>query len=534
MVLGPEIGLVIIEVKDWSVDRIRQANRYNFELVNGSDFKVLTNPEKQAEGHFRALSSQLAHYQQSDPEKYQSLLQTDGPHRGRLAVPISYLIAFPNVTRQAWQSSPLQLYHMINTERVLLKEDLAGDLTARLQAAPPFRARLSRSQLTTLKWMLYPESRVPYTQGALFTLDPDQLGLAQLDTYLPPQAQKLARKPGAKLVRGVVGSGKSLILLYRAKFLSELNPNWRVLILTYNKSLREYLRQGFGRIGGDPERVEIASFHQWCRSQLLAHDRFPTPQDRRSQLGLITRLLAETSNPTLEASFLADEFNWIKERLDYRRWADYLDPAKVKRVGRGRGLGRNEAEVRAEIYRLFELYQAELAKHHLGDWADVPVRVLQALDAGRLEPAQYHAVLIDEAQDFAPAWFRVAFRMVKPETNMLFIVGDGAQKIYGRDFTWKELGIGITAQNSYVLKRSYRSTREIIEVALEAIRTSQTLLEELRSAGDGLVEPERSEPDDPHGPLPVLLAFESPDQEQTGVTGQILSLLQQGYLPQQI
>jgi superfamily I DNA/RNA helicase len=124
--------------------------------------------------------------------------------------------------------------------------------------------------------------------------------------------------------------------------------------------------------------------------------------------------------------------------------------------------------------------------------------------------------------------------MVKPETNMIFIVGDGAQKIYRRDFTWKELGLGITSQNSHVLNHSYRSTREIIDVALEAIRDSQTLVAELESAGDSLVEPEKDYDRFRHGPLPVLLSFDSPEQEYAGVAGQILSLLQQGYMPKDI
>jgi len=200
-------------------------------------------------------------------------------------------------------------------------------------------------------------------------------------------------------------------------------------------------------------------------------------------------------------------------------------------VGRGRGLGRDEKRKRQMIYDLFCRYQERLARNKMCDWADIPVAVLRAMDEGVIKRAQYHAVLIDEAQDFAPSWFRVAFAMVKPETNMLFIVGDGAQKIYRRDFTWKELGLGVTSRNSYVLKRSYRNTREIIDVALEVIRDSQTLIAELESAGDSIVEPEKEYARFRHGPLPVLLSFESPEQEYTGVAGEILSLLQQGYLP---
>lgn len=532
VVLGADIGLVTVEVKDWSIRGIHSANRDTFEIFAGSHVVTRTNPEKHAEFQRLALMKEIEHYRDTDPDKYQLLLEKRGKHKGKLAVPISALVVFPNITRTAWQSSELQLYHMINEKSVLLRDDLGETLLARLRNAPLFPATLSQTHMDTLRWMLYPETRVPYAPDNVF--DHDQIGIARIDTFLPTQARKLSWKPQAKLVRGVVGSGKTLILLFRAKFISEQNPNWRVLVLTYNKSLRDYLRQGFRQIGGDPNRVEIVNFHKWCHDLLVPCGLFRNPQDEISQKGLIGNILREADVAEFDPEFLVDEFNWIKERLYYKDWDDYLNPQKVKRAGRGRGLGRDERQKRQVIYDLFCHYQERLEQNKMCDWADVPIMVLRAMDEEVIERAQYHAVLIDEAQDFAPSWFRVAFAMVKPETNMIFIVGDGAQKIYRRNFTWKELGLGITSQNSYVLRRSYRSTREIIDVALEVIRDSQTLIAELESAGDIIVEPEKEYVEFRHGPLPVLLSFESPEQEYAGVAGEVLSLLQQGYLPKDI
>jgi superfamily I DNA/RNA helicase len=534
VVLGADIGMVIVEVKDWSTQGIRSANRHTFEIYSGRKVVTRSNPEHQVQSHRYALMDEIERYHDTNPDKYRLLLQKNGRHKGKLAVPISTFVAFPNITRSAWQSSELQLYHMLNEGAVLLRNDLDGHLPERLRSAPVFRASLSKAQVDTLKWMLYPETHVPWSQQRMATLDAEQIGIARIDTFLPAQAKKLSQKPQARLVRGVVGSGKTLILLFRAKFISEQNPNWRVLVLTYNKSLRDYLRQVFEQIGGDPERVEIVNFHKWCRDLLACHGLFQSPQGETSQKGLITRILKEAGSTDFDPQFLVDEFNWIKERLLCSNWDDYLDSQKVRRVGRGRGLGGDERGKRQIIYDLFSQYQERLAKSKICDWADVPVMVLKAIDDGVIERAQYQAVLIDEAQDFAPSWFRVAFAMVKPETNMLFIVGDGAQKIYRRDFTWKELGLGITPRNSHVLRRSYRSTREIIEVAMEVIRDSPTITAELESAGDGIVEPEKEYTRFRHGPLPVLLSFESPEQEYKGVGQEISSLLQQGYLPKNI
>lgn len=531
VVLGTDIGLIAIEVKDWSIRGIRSANRDTFQVYKGRHVATRTNPEQQIQFHVHALMDEIERYQDTDPNKYRLLLHKRGKHKGKRAVPISGLIAFPNITRADWESSELQLYHMINERSVLLRDDLEAPLLERLIDARVFRADLSQPQMETLRWILYPEIRIPQSET---TLDPEQAAITITDVSLPPHAQELYRKPQAKLVRGVVGSGKSLILLFRAKFVSEQNPNWRVLVLTYNKALRDYLCQVFRQIGGDSERVEIVNFHKWCRELLTACGPFRSPQGETSQRGLITKILKEANVAEFDPQFLVDEFNWIKERLHYRNWDDYPDPQEVRRVGRGRGLGRDERRKRQAIYDLFCRYQDRMTRDKMCDWADVPVLVLRAMDEGVIQRAQYHAVLIDEAQDFAPSWFRVAFAMVKPETNMIFIVGDGAQKIYRRDFTWKELGLGITSHNSYLLKRSYRSSREIIDLAMEVIRESPTLVAELESAGDSIIEPEKEYAQFRHGPLPVLQSFESPEREYAAVAGEILSLLQQGYLPKDI
>ncbi len=534
VVLGKDTGFTIIEVKDWSIDRIHSANRNQFEILNGDKIDVRTNPEKQVELQFRKFTDELQRYRKTEPDKYKFLIEKNGQYKGRQVFSISKLVAFPNITQHGWKNPELKLFHMLNSELVLLKEELGGTLLSRLQKACFFKVSLSQEQISILRWMISPETRIPLSQGKLFTLAPEQVGIAKVDTYLPPHALKLSKKPHAMLIRGVVGSGKTLILLFRAKFISEQNPNWRVVILTYNKSLKKYLEKIFIQIGGNPDQVEIVNFHKWCSNKLSPHGLFKSPKNSWQQKSLVSKLLKEEKSKEFEAQFLVDEFDWIKERLDYKKWGDYLDPQKVSRVGRGKGLGRTEREKRQRIYNFFNLYQKTLKEQNIHDWADVPILMQKAMDDGVIKKQQYHAILIDEAQDFAPSWFRVAFQMIKPETNMIFIVGDGAQKIYRRDFTWKELGLGITSQNSYVLKHSYRNTREIINVALDVIQDSQTLLTELKSAGDGIVEAETVNDLSRHGPLPILFASKSSEEEYKKIAKEILLLIQRGYSPNNI
>lgn len=534
IILGADIGLAIIEVKDWTLDSIRAANRETFELQFGNRIERRTNPAQQVRSYVLDAITQLETSKYNHPELYRTLQQTRGAYRGKLAFPVSGFVAFPHITRREWESCPLELDQMLHTQDILLKDDFSNGLAERLKRAAVFPASLSNKQLQTIKWLMYPETRLPAKQGELFTLDAEQVGLAKLDTYLPIESQTLARKGRVKLLRGVVGSGKTLILLYRAKFISEQNKKWRILILTYNKTLAEHMRRLFVQIGGDTERVEIIHFHKWAIDLLKRNNFRRQILDDRSRRGLIKRVLNTNGTHHFSVDFLADEFQWIKERVAYQSWDDYPNPAKISRRGRGHNLGATEKEKRQAVYRLFQAYQHQLKANSLCDWDDVPVQLLQQIENGTAGVSRYHAILIDEAQDFAPSWFRAAFAMLNPATKMVFIAGDGTQQIYRHDFTWRELGLGITARDSFTLTRSYRSTRQIVDVALEVIRDSQTLLRELTDSGDKLVEPDERYAEFRSGPMPVLLSFESPEKEYAEVAREIVSLLRQGYQPSQI
>jgi len=121
VVLGSDIGLVIIEVKDWSIDKIHRANRDIFQLFTGSTVETRTNPEKQAERQKRALWAEIERYRRTDPDKHRLLRQTNGQFAGKLAVSIEYLVAFPNITRHEWHTAELRLFDMINEPVVLFK-----------------------------------------------------------------------------------------------------------------------------------------------------------------------------------------------------------------------------------------------------------------------------------------------------------------------------------------------------------------------------------------------------------------------------
>jgi superfamily I DNA/RNA helicase len=85
------------------------------------------------------------------------------------------------------------------------------------------------------------------------------------------QQEQLARSlgDGHRVIHGVAGSGKTLILGYRAEHLAQVCTR-PILVLCYNKTLARRLARTMAS-KGLAEKVTVQHFHQWCRAQLLAY-----------------------------------------------------------------------------------------------------------------------------------------------------------------------------------------------------------------------------------------------------------------------
>lgn len=96
---------------------------------------------------------------------------------------------------------------------------------------------------------------------------------------LDHRQEQLARSVGEghRVFFGVAGSGKTVLLLARAKLLAA-DPSKRILILCYNRALGTYLRAS---LGGDPayRGVQVFTFHAWARERTGLVQQPGEPQD---------------------------------------------------------------------------------------------------------------------------------------------------------------------------------------------------------------------------------------------------------------
>lgn len=269
MVLHPHRGLLVLEVKDWKVADLRKLEKLRWEIFRGGKPVTEANPLEQARQITLAVVDQL----KQDPQ----LCQAAGPYEGKLAFPWGYGVVLANITRRQWNEllSEEEQELVLPGRRVICQDEMydsVDPLAFQERLWGMFEHRfgeaLSLPQIERVRWHLFPELRVDGArQAELFEDDevPDLIKVLDL------QQEQLARNLGAghRVIHGVAGSGKTLILGFRCVQLAE-GLTKPALVLCYNVSLAARLRR-FITSRGLEEKVRVHHFHEWCGEILRSY-----------------------------------------------------------------------------------------------------------------------------------------------------------------------------------------------------------------------------------------------------------------------
>ena len=270
VVMHPRRGLLILEVKDWSPKTIQQADKQSWQVFIDGRLKTQPNPAEQARQYAHAVVDAL----KRDPQ----LTHADGKYQGGLRFPWSYGVVFPNMTRKQFTEG--QLDQVIGANQVICSDEMydsvdAEDLQSRLWGMFPYMMSgvMSVPQLERVRWILFPEVRVQ-TSGALFDDSDTDAELPDIMRVMDIQQEQLARSlgDGHRVIHGVAGSGKTMILGYRAEYLAKAHTaaSKPILILCYNEPLAVKL-ESVMHAKGLTEQVHVRNFHKWCRQQLVTY-----------------------------------------------------------------------------------------------------------------------------------------------------------------------------------------------------------------------------------------------------------------------
>ena len=268
VVLHPRRGVLILEVKDWKISTIKRAAPDTWEIAPEGLSKVVSSPLAQA----RNCAIQVVNALERD----QQLVRSDGPHKGKLSFPWGHGVVLSNITRKQFTESGLN--QAIEPQYVICSDEMteaidAEEFQQRLwnMFPHPFSYVMTVPQIDRVRWILFPEVRVQM-QGAFFDDHDASANLPNIMRVMDLQQEQLARSlgDGHRVIHGVAGSGKTMILGYRAQHLVKASTDQSkpILVLCYNEPLAVKM-EGIMAAKGIANRVHVRNFHKWCRQQLV-------------------------------------------------------------------------------------------------------------------------------------------------------------------------------------------------------------------------------------------------------------------------
>jgi hypothetical protein len=277
IILHPLRGIIVLEVKDWSLENIKQVNPDTFTVLMSGGEQSCKNPLEQARDYTLVIANQL--------QKDKQLIQHTGSYQGKLAFPYSYGVVFPNIKRNELDKKYFfepMLEEILPSNLVICQDEMVPsvdpmDLQERLWnlATYQFGEPLTPAQIDRIRWHIFPEIRINDSPPEPKTSNEDAI-IPDILRVMDLQQEQLARSlgDGHRVIHGVAGSGKTMILVYRCIHLAE-TTNKPILVLCYNVSLAAMLRQKL-HAEGLGHKVNICNIHKWC-SDLLWQYRIQKP-----------------------------------------------------------------------------------------------------------------------------------------------------------------------------------------------------------------------------------------------------------------
>lgn len=242
IILHPARGLLLLEVKDWRLDSLRRFDRGSVELLTTRGLVTVANPIDQV----RQCTYLLVNRLKSDPQ----LVVAAGRYQGQLAFPYGYGVALTSITRLQFERAGLG--EVMPEHQVICSDEMT-------EATDPeafqsrlwnmfnvvFEQRMSLPQIDRVRWHVFPEIRIGHSGPGLLddaTAAAEAPALAELVPdivkVMDTQQEQLARSlgNGHRVIHGVAGSGKTLILGYRCLYVAEVLAK-PILVICFNITL---------------------------------------------------------------------------------------------------------------------------------------------------------------------------------------------------------------------------------------------------------------------------------------------------------
>ncbi|MFX4271937.1 UvrD-helicase domain-containing protein [Propionibacteriaceae bacterium Y1685] len=306
-------------------------------------------------------------------------------------------------------------------------------------------------------------------------------------TFLhPDQLRNVEQNNGgpARLTGGA-GTGKTVVLVHRARRLCREAPRSRIALTTFTANLSRAMGGMLADLDSDLPRAKeigqsgilVAGVDSLVRAVLrkagqdietdvaavLGHGRTeikPASGDSEWR----NALEGEGSDlpPALRnTAFLKAEYQNVilPSRIDSRE--GYL---RARRPGRGVRLGRLQREA---VWRVVTAYRGATRVAGTVDFAEAAAIAAEHLR--RTSTTLIDHLLVDEGQDLSAVQWQFLRAVTARGKNDMFIAEDAHQRIYGRRVVLGHYDINVRGRRSATLRLNYRTTRENLRFGLDIL-----------------------------------------------------------------
>jgi superfamily I DNA and RNA helicase len=228
LIADRELGLIIIEVKSLKINQIVGIQGYRWQYQNF--YTEYGNP-----------------YQQAVNQLFSLLKYCDRESILKQQVTAKVLVALPYITELEWQEKQ---FHLLPVNPPILFKDSLEKTTIIEQVISQAASIRQGDSLTATQWELLqavlagtsvyleaqPEMKPKKFQRS-YILQQARSRLTQFDL----KQEKIAKQipPGMQRIRGVAGSGKTVLLCQKAAIMSLKYPEWQIALVFFSRSLYE-------------------------------------------------------------------------------------------------------------------------------------------------------------------------------------------------------------------------------------------------------------------------------------------------------
>jgi superfamily I DNA and RNA helicase len=261
LIVDEQLGLIVIEVKSIRIEQIVKLEGHRWQYQNF--YTDSGNPYQQAENQLFTL---LEYFNQ------EPLLKDRVPARA--------IIALPYITEKQWQNKGFT--KLLSNPPILFKNFLQNNNQI-CQFIAKIPSLTKGSQLTVTEWqlllsiltgssVLVPPSRsfLVAQQSRGDILKQARSRLAQFDL----QQEKIAKQIplGLQTIRGIAGSGKTIILCQKAALMHLKYPDWQIAVVFFSRSLYQVIIEKVsqwvtyftnGKQTYNPQDSNLKVLHAW-------------------------------------------------------------------------------------------------------------------------------------------------------------------------------------------------------------------------------------------------------------------------------